>query len=131
MPELLPNWGTWKCYRGDGFSRAFVLKSNGVPVNLVTGYVIRFMAKTHATDTDAQAVISKALTITIAANGTFQLDLTAADTNVTPANLAADIEIQPPTGGPTSILGTFSVIQDVRHNDGTGTGSGSGTGTGA
>ena len=129
MTELLPNWGTWKCYKGDGFSRAFVLKSNGVAIN-IAGYTITFTAKTHATDTDARAVISKALTITSAANGTFQLDLAATDTNITPADLAADIEIQPPSGGPTSILGTFSVVQDVRHNDGTGTGSGSGTGAG-
>lgn len=64
----------------------------GAAVNL-TGYTAKFTAKKNQDQADAAAVISKALTISDAANGIIALSLTHTETDITPGVYVYDVQI--------------------------------------
>lgn len=110
----LPNFGTWEVYKGDGLSVAFTVEEDGVATD-ITDYAIMFTAKERATDDDDEAVIQKAAVITDGPNGKALLALTGSDTDIAAGSYAADIELVPDDGEPTTVGGRLVVVQDVRR----------------
>lgn len=108
----LPSFGTWECYRGDGFTRVFVVKKGGA-VQDITGWTLVFTAK-KAWD-DSPPVISKALSLTDPTAGEATLSLTASETDLSAGDYAFDVEMTPLGGEPRTIGGTFQVAEDVRR----------------
>lgn len=106
----LPNFGTWECFRKDGFARALVIKENGV-VKDITGWTLSFMVKDDRDDPDVDALITKDLVISTPASGAAALALTAADTDIDPGTFYFDIKIVPMGGSPRTIEGTFIISQ--------------------
>ncbi len=99
-------------FRGDAFTLAFTIKQGGTAFDL-TGATVQFMAKKQLKDTDANAVIDTACTITDAVNGLCNVAITATDT----ANalcLFAEVEVRASNGDILSAQFTFDIVEDVR-----------------
>jgi hypothetical protein len=110
---MLPNFGTWECFRKDGFARALVIKENDV-VKDITGWSFAFMVKDDRDDPDTEALITKALTLSgTPTDGTASLALTSTDTDIDPGTYYFDIKMIPLGGAPRTIEGTFIISQRV------------------
>lgn len=108
MSNKLPTWGDWSCYRSRAFARALAFKVNGVATD-ISGYTITFRAKADYADADADSLITRAATITVAASGLALLSLTATDTDLAPGSYCGVLVIQPATGAAIEIRGRFSI----------------------
>lgn len=100
-------------FRGDTPTLSFTLTQGGSAFDL-TGATVRFMAKKRLKDTDANAIIDKAVTIDDATGGLASVKLSTTDT----ANalcLFAEVEIT--TSGSDILTAqhfTLDIVEDVR-----------------
>ena len=101
--------------RGDSKSYTLTFKDDDGALIDITDWTIFFTAKETVTDTDANAKISKDITShTDPTNGETQIQLSPADTALTPGNYVYDIQIKKNTGEINTIVeGTLTITKDV------------------
>lgn len=100
-------------FRGDVFTLAFTIKQSDGTVLDLTGATIRFMAKKRLSDTDANAVIDKGVTIDNATSGLASVGLDATDT-ANPLCLIAEVEVTTAGSDILSAQFTLDIVDDVR-----------------
>lgn len=110
MATLTMRKGDTQVLRG-----AVTVKVAGVvtPVD-ITGWKIWFTAKRRRTDTDAQAVVAKAITMGAAANGRFSISFVSTDFGSIPnaerTVFLYDVQIKTDISGPVQTLGDGQLI---------------------
>jgi hypothetical protein len=110
----LEQFATICVIRGSGTAGTVTLTSNGTPVN-INGYSAVLVAKKRLSDTDANAVYNKALTIQDEESGVFAYSITAAEsaTFEAPIRYYAEITFTPKTGEIFKIQGLIAVTEEV------------------
>jgi hypothetical protein len=98
-----------------------IYQSDGTTVQNVTGWAISFMVKKHATDSDANAKITKTtaaggIVLTAPLSGLITITLTKADTVNLPADSYA-YEVKRTDVGSGTVLtqGKLTLLQGVHH----------------
>ena len=100
-------------YRGDGFSRVFTLKVDGMAQD-ITGWTVYLTGKKDLADSDANALFQKKNTVHGPGTGQTTFALDKDDTDIEPEEgYWYDIQYLPPDGDPMTVRGKFNVYQDV------------------
>jgi len=100
--------------RGDSKTYTLYFKDeNGVPIN-ITGYTVFMTVKEKITDTDAEAKISKTITVhTAPTDGKTKISLSSADTNLI-GNYFFDFQLKNTLGEIKTLLeGITTFEQDI------------------
>lgn len=103
-------------FRGDDVALNLTFKdSTGAAIN-ITNYTVFFTLKDRKSDADAQAVLSKNITVhTAPVSGQTQIALTAAETAVLKGTYYYDISYKTGTNGTNKTLdsGVFTFKEDI------------------
>lgn len=111
---MLPSLGTWEVWRKNGHSRQFLVTVNDGAYDVaydISTWAVRFLVKTQATDTDAEAVIDVAGTIVDGPGGEALVTLTGADTDLAAGSYHAEVRFTPAGGESVSACGRLVVGQ--------------------
>lgn len=101
--------------RGDTPTITVVVKdSTGTVVDL-TNYIMKFTVKRSTADTDANAVISRTMTVSTPTNGTGVVQLNTTNTDLPPRKYYYDVQINNSTTDVHTVIGpaTFEIVDDV------------------
>ena len=100
--------------RGDTKAYKLVFRNQAGDVVDITNYKVMFTLKADSGDTDANAKISKTMTVTSGASGEATLTLTSSDTNIDAGIYVYDIQLVTASGSVhTPVTGTVTIQDDV------------------